>query len=162
MAAVSAPQPGAIAGAYRNTGTRDSPTWAEMTSVSGGDLGDNWDFGEASTRASGAKAFDKTMVDLTSTLQVLANPAATDYIALYSASQIRTGVIDMMLLNAKISVEGAIGIRAAFKLKRSENQDMGGIISNTFELKPYIGGASPVTPKTVVMGASSAPTFTDL
>lgn len=162
MAAVSAPMPGIIAGGYRNTGSTGTPTWTEMTSVLGGDIGDGWEFGDSSKRATRGKLFTKTQIDLTSTLNVLADPAAADYVALYAASQSPTAFLDLMLLNGKVTIEGAIGIRAGFQLKRSENQDAGGIIYNQFECKPHMSGATPVTPSTVVMGASSAPAFTTL
>lgn len=163
MAAVSAPMPGIAAGAYRNTGTTGSPTWTEMTSVlSASGFADNWDFDNASKRATLAKLYDKTQVDLNGTLRVLADPAATDYAALYAASQIRTAIVDLMVLNGKVTIEGAIGVRAGYKLKRTQSQGEGDVIYDEFECFAHMSGASPVTPSTVVMGASSAPTFTTL
>lgn len=161
MAATSAPMPGAIAGAYRNTGSEGSPTWVDMTSVAGTTgFGDDWEFGDASKRASRAKLYEKTQVELGGTLRVLADPAAADYAALIAASASPTAVMDLMVLNGKVTVEGACGVRAGYKIKRLGNQEMNGVIYDEFECKPHMSGANPVTPRTVVMGASSSPTFT--
>lgn len=162
-AAVSAPMPGIIAGAYRNTGSTSSPTWVEMTSVHGvTGFTEEWDFGDASKRVTRAKLYDKTQCEVGGSLKVLADPAAADYVALYSASQSGALAIDLMVINAKSTIEGAIGVRAAYKCKRSEGQDAGSILYDDFECKPYMGGATPVTPSTVIMGGSSAAAFTTL
>ena len=161
MAATQQNLPGAIAGAYQNTGSYATPTWTEMTSVKGGTVGNVWGFGDSSKRATRAMLFDKTQVDLSSTLIVQADPAATDYVALYTAAHSPTSVMDLLLLNGKISVEGAIGIRSEFRVSlQAENQDMGVIIADTFDLKPT--DSSNGVPGTVVMGAAGAPTITDL
>jgi hypothetical protein len=162
-AAASAPMPGIIAGAYRNTGTGGSPTWVEMTSVIGATgFTEEWDFGDASKRSTRAKLYDKTQVELGGSLKVLADPAAADYVALYTASQSGSASIDLMVINGKVTIEGAIGVRAAYKVKRTEGQDAGNILYDDFECKPYMGGASPVTPSTVIMGSASAASFTTL
>jgi hypothetical protein len=161
-AAVSAPMPGITGGTYRNTGSTASPTWVEATSVlSTTGFSDDWDFAEAGKRTTRAKLYDKTRAELGGTLHVLADPAAADYVAFFAASQGNTAV-DLMVLNGKVTVEGAIGVRAAFKMKRTESQDPDGIIYNDFECKPYMGGATPVTPSTVIMGATSTAGFTTI
>lgn len=163
MAAISAPMPGAIAGAYRNTGSTGTPTWTEMTSVAGATgFGDDWEFADASKRSTRAKLYDKTQAEVGGTLRVLADPAATDYAALIAASASPSSVIDMMILHGKVTVEGSPGVRAGYKIKRLGNQEMGGVIYDEFECKAHMSGATPVTPSTVLMGASSAPTFTTL
>ena len=160
-AASSAPMPGATAGGYRNTGTAGSPTWAEMTSINSvAGFGDDWEFGDASTRATRAKLYDKTQVELGGTIRMLANPAATDYVAMLAASQSPSTVIDLMILHGKVTVEGAPGVRAGYKVKRIGNQEINGIIFDEFECKPHMSGASPVSPATVVMGSGSSPTLT--
>lgn len=163
MAAVAAPMPGAIAGAYRNTGSEGTPTWAEMTSVAGTTgFGDDWEFGDASKRSTRAKLYEKTQIEVGGTLRVLADPAAADYAALIAASASPSSFIDLMVLNGKVTIEGACGVRAGYKVKRLGNQEMNGIIYDEFECKAHMSGASAVTPRTVVMGAASSPTFTSL
>ena len=162
-AATSAPMPGATAGGYRNTGTGGSPTWTEMTSINSvTGFGDDWEFGDASTRQTRAKLYDKTQVELGGTIRMLANPAAADYAAMIAASASPANTIDLMILHGKVTVEGVPGVRACYKVKRLGNQEINGIIFDEFECKPYMAGASPVTPSTVVMGSGSAPTLTTL
>lgn len=159
MAATDQEMPGSVAGAYRNTGTYGSPTWTEITSAQGGEIGDQWDFGDASKRVTRAKLYQKTQIDMASKLTLVANPAAADYVAFYGAAQSKTASLDCLLLNGKISTEGAIGIRSEFQISRQkENQEMGGVIVNNFDLMPI--ATTNGVPSTVVMGAASAPTIT--
>lgn len=159
MAASALTLPGILGGCYRNTGTYGSPTWTEQTSVKSGSIGvAPWEFGDASARKTRAKLFQKTQVDLSSEVMMLASPAAADYIAFYGAAQSATSVLDLLLINAKITTEGAIGIRSEFQVALAkENQEIEGVIYDTFELKP-VATANGV-PSSVVMGAASAPTI---
>ena len=67
----------------------------------------------------------------------------------------------MLFLDAAITVEGARGFRAHWNVNLTgQPQEIDGSIYDSFDLKP--GWSSDGYPKTVVMGASSTPTFTAL
>lgn len=160
MAASQQSLPGILGGAYRNTGTYGSPTWTEQTSVKSGTVAPAmWEFGDASKRKTRAKLYQKTQVDLSSSLMMHADPAAADYIAFFAAAQSPSVVLDLLLLNSKITTEGSTGLRAEFQVSmQAENQEIDGVIYDTFDLKP-VDSANGV-PSSVVMGTASAPTIT--
>jgi hypothetical protein len=73
----------------------------------------------------------------------------------------RTTVLDLLVLNSKITTEGARGIRGEFLVSLTdEPQEIDGIVFSTFELKPTYSANG--YPKSVVMGASSTPTFSTI
>jgi hypothetical protein len=154
--------PGAESAALLNTGTYVSPTWTEMTSVRDVNGGHPvWDFGDASDRRTRVKQFQKTQADMSTTLNVRADPAAADYVALFGAAHSKTALLDLMILNGDIATEGAIGIRAEFSVGLQQgNQQVDGVNYNSFDLKPQ--ATANGNPSVVVMGAASAPTFTAL
>jgi hypothetical protein len=159
MPATSAVKPGIAGAVYRNTGTYASPTWAEITLVRDVAPGFPWDLVDASTRASRAKLSAKTQADLKVQLTVRADDADAGYIALFDASVSPTQLPDLMILDGKITVEGAMGLRAEWNVNfSSQSQGAGDIVYTTFDLAP--GWTTNGPPKSVKMGASSAPAFT--
>lgn len=159
MAAIAQLLPGINGGLYKNTATYNTPTWADQTSVKSAKPGFAWDFAEATNRASPVKLFAKTLVDIAIQVMMRADPGDAVYTAWVNASWSRTTVFDLMVLNSKVSTEGARGVRGEFLISLSdEAQEIEGVVYTTFDLKPtYTANGYPVS---VSMGASSAPTFT--
>lgn len=158
MPAVDNVMVGINGGLYRNTGSYSTPTWVEITAVRDVTPNAPWDMGDASSRGSRAKLSAKTQMDLSVSAVVRANPADAGYSALYDSS-IGTGLLDLLVLNGKLTVEGAKGFRAEWNVSpTTQDQAIGGVIYDTFEMKP--GYSSNGAPKTAVVGASSAVTYT--
>lgn len=160
MAATSITKLGIKAGVYKNGGTYGSPTWALMTLVKEATPGlANWAFADAAIRATQALLFAKTQVDLSTPLLMRADDADTAYVAMFDAAVSPTAVVDLLILDGLITVEGARGIRAEFLVGADpQNQAIDGVIYTQFMLKPT--SSANGYPKSVVMGAASAPTFT--
>lgn len=159
MAAAAGPKVGIKGFVGRDTGTYAAPTWSEMTLVRDVTPAFPWDFGDASSRASRAKLYAKTQVDLGIQLVMRADDVDTDYQAMVTAAMSSSAVVDLLILDGDIADEGAVGVRAEFLVSiGGQSQGAGDVVYTTFDLKaaPTANGV----PKSVVMGASSAPTFT--
>lgn len=161
MPAVSANKPGIGGRVYRNTATYGSPTWTHLDRVLNVTTAQPWDLVEAGGRFTRSKVYMAARTDPQITLEVKADDADTGYLALRSAAAAGTSV-DMMILDGLISIEGVHGWRGEWIPSLTGSpQNADGSIYDTFDLKPTwttnAGG-----PSTVVMGASSTPTFTAL
>lgn len=158
MSEAAAIQPAVNAGFYRNTGTYGTPTWTEVDIIRDvADAGQKWDFADASSRASRAKLFGKTLIDVSGTLSARADPADAGYQAIFTAS-VTTTPIDVMILDGDIATEGVKGKRLHAGFSMGQDQSIGNIIYTEFEYKPMYH--SDGVPKYVEMGASSTPTYT--
>lgn len=161
MSATSAVKPGVNGVAYRNTGTYNSPTWTAAKLFKDVTPSMPWDMVEAGARETKAKLYGKTRADLGVQGTMRADDADTAFNAIADAAMSQTTLLDMMFLDAPITTEGARGFRAEWNVNLTQQgQEIDGIIYDTFEFKP--GWSSNGYPKTVKMGASSTPTFTDL
>lgn len=161
MAEVSAFKPGIGARTYRNTGSYGSPTWTAQVEHKDVTLAMPWDWVEAGTRATRAKLFGKARTDITVTIVCKADDEDADYENLINAAFLPTTVVDLLVLNGLISVEGVRGVRAEFLVNLdSEPQMIDDSIYPTFTLKPTF--TTNGYPGTVVMAASSTPTITAL
>lgn len=162
MAAASANKPGVGARRYRNTGTYGTPTWTAQLYDRDVTIAMPWDMAEGGTRATRAKTFIKTRTDLSVTVVARADDADAAYTSLMDAAFNPTSVMDCLVLNGLISTEGARGVRGEFLVNLdSDPQEIDGSIYDTFMLKPA-WTSNAVGPSTVVMGASSTPSFTAL
>ena len=161
MAAASAVKVGVAGVVYRNTGTYVTPTWGGMGLVKDVTPSMPWDMVEAGARETRAKLYAKARADLSVSMTMRADDADTAFNAIANASLSPTTLVDLMFLDAAISVEGARGFRAEWLINMTgQPQEIDGSIYDSFDCKP--GWSSSGYPKTVVMGASSAPTFTTL
>jgi len=161
MAAVSAVKVGVRGVAYRNTGTYGSPTWTAMALVKDVTPSMPWDWVEAGSRETKAKLYAKARADLGVSFNMRADDLDAAFNAIADAACSQTTAVDIMFLDAAITVEGSRGFRAHWLINLgSQPQEIDGSIYNQFEAKPT--WASDGYPKTVVMGAASAPTFTTL
>lgn len=157
--AASATKPGIACVAYRNTGTYGSPTWSAATNIRDVQPAFPWDLVDASSRATRAKLYGKTQIDVGFQAVVRADDADSAYGAFVDAAFSPTTVIDMMILDGPIATEGVRGIRAHFLFSLSgQPQGAGDMVYSTFDLKP--GFSTAGVPSSVVMGASSTPAFT--
>jgi hypothetical protein len=103
--------------------------------------------------------FGKTLVDISAQVIFRTDDADAGWQAFIDAHWSRTVVLDLMILNGLIATEGVMGIRGEFLVSlSSEPQDIGGTVLSTFDLKPTFSANG--YPKSVLMGASSTPTFT--
>lgn len=159
MAGSAGVKTGINSGAYRNAGTYGTPTWTEATSVRDVTPSFAWDMVDASARATKAKLYAKTQVDLGAQLVVRADDLAADYQALFDAAVSQTAVVDYLILDGDITAEACRGMRAEFVVSISgQTQGAGDVIYTTFDLKPTY--TTNGVPKWVTMGAASAPSFT--
>lgn len=104
------------------------------------------------------KLYGKTLVDISAQVVFRADDADAGFIAFVAAHWSRTTVLDLLILNGLITVEGVMGVRAEFLVSLSgEPQDIGGAIATTFDLKPTYSANG--YPKSVIMAAASTPTL---
>lgn len=158
MAAASQLLPGINCGLYLNSGSYGSPTWVDQTLAKSAKRGGGWDFAGAMWRETPVKLYAKSLVEINYQVLMRADPASTIFAAWVDAHWSRTTVLDLMILNSKITTEGARGVRGEFLISISdEAHEIEGIVYTTFDLKPtYTANGFP---KSVVMGGSSVPAF---
>lgn len=162
MPAVSANKPGIGGRLYRNTGSYGSPTWTHQDRVLSVTPSMPWDYVEAGSRGTRAKLYMQARADLQIQIQVKADAADVGYQALRTAANVAGTVVDLLVLDGAITIEGALGWRGEFLVSLSgAPQEADGSIYDTFDLKPTFT-TNAAGPSTVVMGAASAPTFTAL
>jgi hypothetical protein len=153
-------KPGIAAVGYRNTGTYGSPTWAAASIIRDATPAFPWDMVDASSRATRAKLYGKSQVDLGIQLVCRADDADTAYQAFVDAAFSATAIIDMLILDGPITREGARGVRAHWLFSLTgQPQGAGDMVYSTFDLKPGVDPSGNV-PASVSMGASSTPAFT--
>lgn len=160
MSATSVSKLGIKCKAYRNSASYATPTWVSMDSVLDATVNPAWKEGDASSRASRAELVEPTMLGMSLDLNVKADDAAADYIALWnqfaSAAQ---GGLDLLILNGDNATEGVRGWRAPFAIMGApEEQSKDGVVYDKFNLKPTYNASG--YPKYAVVGASSAITYT--
>lgn len=159
--AAGAVKPGAAGRVYRNSGSYGSPTWVAVNLVKDATPSMPWDMVEAGARETRAKLYAKARADLSVQLVVRADDADTGFNALADAAVSPTTLLDLLVLDGLISVEGVRGFRAHWNVNLTgQPQDIDNVIYDTFELKP--GWNSAGYPSTVIMGATSTPAFTAL
>lgn len=161
-AAASANKPGIGGRLYYNTGSYGSPTWTHADFVLSVAPSMPWDWAEAGNRATRAKLKMKGRADLSFQVVMKADDADTAYLAFRAAAVSPSAVVDCLILDGLISVEGVKGWRGEMLVGLvSCAQDPDGSIYDTFELHPTFT-TNADGPSTVIMGASSTPSFTAL
>lgn len=159
MAAASANKPGIGAKRYRNTGTYGSPSWTAQNFDLSVTCNMPWDWVEAGNRATRAKLWMKARTELRFSVVAKSDDADVGAVAILAAAMSPTVVLDSLVLNGLISVEGVSGYRGEMLVNLDqEPQEADGSIYHTYELRPTFT-TNAVGPSTVVMGAGSAPTF---
>jgi hypothetical protein len=162
MAAVSAIKPAIKAVIYRNTASSTpyaSPTWTALTLVRDVNAARPWDFGDASIRATRVKLYHPTQMDFAFSMTMRCDDLDTGYLAI-DAAAVSGAVLDLLILDGALTVEGSRGVRAHFHVSDTgQDQAIGNILYKTYELKA--GFSSDGVPKAISVGASSAITATD-
>jgi len=159
MAATSAVKPAIKAVVYRNTGTDGTPTWTAQTIIRDVNVSKPWDFGDASTRASRAKLFHPTQMDIQVTMTARCDDADAGYVAIDNAA-CSAAMLDLLILDGPITTEGSRGVRAYFHVSDTgQDQAIGNILYKNYEFKP--GFNTNRLPQYVVMGSGSSITATD-
>jgi hypothetical protein len=122
---------------YLNTGTYGSPTWSAVNCVSDFTLSAKWDAGEASTRESRMKLWLKTMLDLGFQAKLRnSNSGDTSYTTI-AAALLTDATVDLLVLNADDTTNGAWGFRAACQVHSgNEDQGLGAVVFDDIEFKP--------------------------
>jgi hypothetical protein len=111
---------------YRNTGSTESPTWAELTNVK--DVNVDFSKGEAdvTTRASaGWKSYRGTLKEFSADFQMVYDPADTSFAAIEAAFMDNTA-LDLAFADGPIATSGTRYIRTAcevFGFKRGESNE---------------------------------------
>lgn len=145
---------------YYNTASYATPTWTAITCVRDLVLNFAWDTVEAPSRASRVKTMAKTIVDISASGTLKVSDTDTGYIALWDKLISGTGNVDVMILNAASTVNGARGVRFdALVTQGNEDQGIGNALYLDINLVP--DAFSVNVPKTAVV-ASGAPVFTSL
>lgn len=159
MPAVTQILPGANAGIYENTGTYGTPVWTEQTSVKDVKPQYPWDFADTQSRATPIKLYAKTLIDLPVQVVMRADPADAEYAAWILAHWSRTAVMELLIINSKITTLGAAGTRGEYVVSMSEEpQEIDGTIYATFELRPTLTANG--YPKYAVIATGPTPAFT--
>lgn len=157
MAATSAVKPAIKAIVYRNTGTYGSPTWTSMTLVKDVTPNTQWVFGDASVRATRVELSHPTQMQYEISMTMRDDDADAGVQAIKTIAMTGDN-LDLLIMDAPISIEGARGVRAHFHAAQTQDQSIGAIIYNTFTLKP--GFHTDGYPKYAVAGSGSALTYT--
>lgn len=154
-AAQAGTKAGIAARVYRNTGTYGSPTWTATNCVRDAQPAFPWDLVDASKRATRAKLYGKTQIDLSVQLVCKADDADTGYGALVDLAVSPTAVLDMLVLDGPLTAEGARGVRAHWLGSlSSQPQGAGDNVYTTIDLKP--ADSSEGVPSAITVGAASA------
>ena len=127
---------GGEAGLYRNSGTYASPVWVEVVLARDVTPSGGWDFVEASDRQTALKLYAKTQIDAPIQVLMRADITNAEYALWVQSANLRKDTLDLLVLNQKRTVTGALGWRGPFLLALTgEPQEIGGVVSSTFELR---------------------------
>ena len=154
---------GAMAKAYRNTGTYGTPVWNEMTEVTELSLNLSWDTQDVPRRGQRVKQKKKTLMGLSVPFKhlVIDKPASSDtsdYTAVWDALFADT-VLDVLILNGDIATNGVRGVRFDAEVGGgNESQNPGDVLQDELEFVPVPSANDPQA----VLIASGAPTFKPL
>lgn len=152
---------GGAAGLYRNTAAAGNPTWLEVLLAKDVKPSGGWEFVEAPARDSPLKPYAKTQLDGPVQVMMRADILDAEYQAWVTAARSRIAALDLLILNAKRTVIGAVGWRGPYLVSISdEAQDIGGVIYTTFEMRPTIDDDGEyVVFAAVIAGAGGAATL---
>lgn len=163
MAGTPGVKPAVKAVTYRNTGTYSSPTWTPITAIRDVNLGRAWELADAFSRVSRVKMYGATLMEMAVSMKVRCDDVDAGYLAL-DAVAVSAAVLELLILDGPLTAEGAKGVRAFWQVSDTgQDQAIEGNLFKEYEVKPGYGynSGTLVTPKAVVVGASSALTETD-
>jgi len=146
------------AGAYLNTGTYGTPTWTSIAAILNDAMLDiSWDEAQIPTRASKVKKGGKTLADVPFTFKLKEDLTDTNFLLFWAALISNTTVVDLLILNAANTVNGARGVRGEFNImSNSEPQGLADGLVYDLTAKP----ADTANQFSTAVVASGAPVFT--
>ena len=149
---------GAEATLNYNSASYNSPTFTAMTAVSDLSMTGTWDKGEGSSRASRAKTYLKTMLDVSITGKLKSSDSGdTDYTAVITSFLAPDSIINIMVLNGGPAVNGAWGFMFDAQVaKAGGSQNLGDVEFDDIEFFPATSG----NPLQCAVVAAGAPVFT--
>jgi hypothetical protein len=141
---------------YLNTGTFGSPTWVAIPQFSDLTVGAAWDAADANTRESKMKMKAKTQLEAGVEGKMKFDLTDTNVGTIMDAL-LSDSVVDVMVLNASNSTNGARGFRFEAQVHRAnEDQGLGVAIYEDIMFVPY----PTANAKQSVKVTSGAPVFT--
>ncbi len=136
---------GSQAKLYRNTGTYDTPVWAEMPNVK--DLTLNLETGEADATTRGNSGWKATMATL--------KDGSVDFDAIWDSDDegftdlreayFANGTIEMAVMDGDITVTGSEGLRATMSVTNfTRNEKLEEAITASVTIKPAYSAHAPI------------------
>ena len=143
-----------------NSGTYGTPTWVAVSASKDHQVTADMDEFDATTRQGGGiKQSEPTLLALALGFKVRTDQSDTAGYVVLEAAFLTRGVLDTLVLDGGVTVNGSRGYRADMKVfKFGEDQAVGNILHREVELKPC--ASTNAAFKAVV--ASGAPVFTSL
>ena len=141
-------------------GTFGTPTWVDLLNTKEVNISDSMGEYDATLRSSGGIALSEPLLRAVEfTGKILVDTAdTTGYVALGTAYGARAE-IDVMALDAKLSVSGAEGLRLGMKVFTwNESQGNEDLLHREFSMKPCISANQ----RSKVAVISGTPTFTSI
>lgn len=143
---------------WMSAGNYNTPTWSEIDLARDVQVQPAWDQAEAFSRATSVKEYAKGMLELGFTASVKCAGSDTGYAALMDAFTSKTGTIELLVLDASASTNGAEGVRfTASVFGASQQQSIGEVLYREFDIKPSAYAANKPKWAEVV---NSSPVFT--
>lgn len=143
---------GVLSGAYINTGSYASPSWAEIKCLGDCAVNANYEEGDASTRATRVMYTETTRFVIEVTGRVKVEPDNEQYEAILAAFT-EDQPLEFLFLNGKIDKPDSTGYRFHGKVfNLSEDQALGAVLYRDFVIKP----CPPVTESEVPQAARVA------
>lgn len=122
---------------WMSSGNYNTPTWSEIDLAKDVQVDPTWDQAEAFSRATSVKEYAKGLLELGFTISAKCSGTDTGYGALMDAFTSRTGTIDLLVLDAGSTTNGAEGVRlTAGVFGASQQQNIGDVLYREFEVKP--------------------------
>lgn len=144
---------------YYNTATFGTPTWSEISKVNNVKWGIKWNRATSATRASLIRRGGKTDGEAPVTFKIEQDLTDATFIAVWTAVISPTATIDLLVLNASQTTNGARGVRGEMDLSSvDDDQDLQNVLTYDITADP---AATANALQTAVV-AAGAPVFTTL
>jgi hypothetical protein len=117
-----------------------APAWLLVDLISDFSAKADWNEGEGSTRREVQQVFEPTNMNLTITGKIRKDVTDLPYSTIRAAHHAR-GPLDVLVLDGLLDVTGSDGFRFDVKVtKFTEDQSLGVVVFNDFELTPCLTG----------------------
>lgn len=144
--------------AYVNLGTYNAPLWEEMNLIGDLNVPMQWNLADGSTRAMRVQQQEPTNLTMDITGKMRKSMNNTAFLAVRAAF-LTCVMIDVMILDGALDVNGSEGIRCDFKVSQfGEDQALQNVTFKDFTLTPCI---TDNYPQSVIVNGG-APDFTPI